>query len=415
VGLLKHIPLASQRSDVYLSLGGSFRPRYEHLIQNNWGEDHVRSDGVYHQRATLYADLHLTRYFRAYGELLSAFAGGAEGGPSPVDRNDLDMGQLFVEPTIPLGKVGQFSMKVGRQRLDFASGRLVNSREGPNVYRAFDAVHPEVQLGQVRLSGIIARPVANQFQTFEDRTSRREWLRGAAIDTKLPSLLPGRAGLYYLFYQNDQNRYVQGVGEERRHSIGSRISGKRGPLDYDLEGVYQLGHFGSANIQAWTLATDTGYTMKQMPWTPRLGMKFHYASGDRNPKDNRLGSFNALFPKGPIVGEYAIIGPRNFINPVVSLGLHPTQKLSINLENSYFWRAQTADGIYNAAGRLLRGPENSRARYVATEASLIVRYRPVKNVELEAIYAANLPGAFIEQTGSAQTAHLFQLTTKYSF
>ena len=233
---LKHIPLGVPRSDTYLSIGGRFRPRYEHLLQNNWGEDGIRNDGAYYQRLTLNADLHLTKYFRAYGELLSAFAGGVKGGASPIDRDDLDVGQLYAEPSLPFGPNGQnahLSVRVGRQRLDFASGRLVNSREGPNVYRAFDAIHPELTYKRFRLSGLISRPVENRFYTFDDRPSRKLWLNGASIDYKLTRGLPGVGSLYYLFYQNDQARYVQGTGEEHRHSIGARLAGQRNSWDYD--------------------------------------------------------------------------------------------------------------------------------------------------------------------------------------
>jgi hypothetical protein len=48
-----------------------------------------------------------------------------------------------------------------------------------------------------------------------------------------------------------------------RHSIGARLSrpvAETNPgWDFDYEALWQFGRFGSANIRAWTVASETGY------------------------------------------------------------------------------------------------------------------------------------------------------------
>jgi hypothetical protein len=39
-------------------------------------------------------------------------------------------------------------------------------------------------------------------------------------------------------------------------------------------------------------------------WTPRLGLSIDVASGDRNPHDDKLETFNPLFPNGHYLADY---------------------------------------------------------------------------------------------------------------
>jgi len=62
--------------------------------------------------------------------------------------------------------------------------------------------------------------------------------------------------------------------------------------------VYQWGSFGRGEIRGWMVASDTGYTFPSLPLKPRLGVKANIASGDEEPADQDLQTFNHLFPKG---------------------------------------------------------------------------------------------------------------------
>ncbi len=75
-----------------------------------------------------------------------------------------------------------------------------------------------------------------------------------------------------------------------------------------------FGSFGKATISAWTAASDTGYRLEVAPFRPRLGLKMDVISGDGNPKDNTLGTFNALYPKLAYFSENALVVPANLFN-----------------------------------------------------------------------------------------------------
>lgn len=132
--------------------------------------------------------------------------------------------------------------------------------------------------------------------------------------------------VYYLGLQREDAAFQQGEADEGRHSFGTRLSGQPGGFDYNFEGVVQTGSFGDASILAWTIASDTGYTFKSVPMTPRVGLKADIASGDSNPRDDRLTTFNALFPKQPYFSEASLLAPANLIDIHPALTLHITEK-----------------------------------------------------------------------------------------
>ncbi|WP_428978619.1 alginate export family protein [Chenggangzhangella methanolivorans] len=68
----------------------------------------------------------------------------------------------------------------------------------------------------------------------------------------------------------------------------------------------------------------TRYTFSAVPLRPFVELKANVISGDRGP-GGRLGTFNALFPKGKYFGEIGLIGPANLVN------LHPVIGVSLGL------------------------------------------------------------------------------------
>ncbi|MGH8727269.1 MAG: alginate export family protein [Burkholderiales bacterium] len=61
--------------------------------------------------------------------------------------------------------------------------------------------------------------------------------------------------------------------------------------------VGQFGDFGDADIRAWTVASAFGFTFGDLPLKPRLGLHADIASGDDDPNDGTLRTFNAMLPK----------------------------------------------------------------------------------------------------------------------
>jgi hypothetical protein len=153
--------------------------------------------------------------------------------------------------------------------------------------------------------------------------------------------------LYYLGLARPNAQFEAGTAHELRHTLGARIFGTRDHFDYEVESDLQLGRFGTANILAWMIAGNVGYTFA-IPFLPRLGLQGHSASGDRAPGSSILRTFNALFSKGGDFGDLNIFSAANLTDVHPSLRIIPAEHWPAEIDWDFFWRQSANDGIYMA-------------------------------------------------------------------
>ena len=84
--------------------------------------------------------------------------------------------------------------------------------------------------------------------------------------------------------------------------------------------ILNFGQFESRDIRAWTLASNTGYTLQHVWGQPRFGLQADAASG--GGASGPLKSFDPLFPKNAYFTEASINWPTNFIDVYPSV-THP--------------------------------------------------------------------------------------------
>ena len=125
-------------------------------------------------------------------------------------------------------------------------------------------------------------PVRVSPGVFDDGPEPGQWFWGVYATGPI---LSRRIGLdaYYLGLFRATAAFERGTARELRHTIGTRIWGEPGGFDYNIELVYQTGSFGPGTINAWMVASDMGYTIKQLPTQPRVGLQVNAASGDADP------------------------------------------------------------------------------------------------------------------------------------
>jgi hypothetical protein len=113
--------------------------------------------------------------------------------------------------------------------------------------------------------------------------------------------------------------------------VGVRLFEHRGDWDGDFEATVQAGRCRNGSVREWTLAADTGYSLRAMPWWPRLGLKVDVASGDTNPRDRTLSTFDALYLQLPYFTEAGLVAPANLINVSPSIRLQPGPSVTLAL------------------------------------------------------------------------------------
>ena len=416
---LKHIPLGDG-GDSYLSLGIEVRLRYEFYQDNQWGQGPQDPGGYLWARTMPYADLHIGPNVRAFGQLVSAFEWWDAAGIRPPDEDRLDVLQAFVDLSVPIGEGHSLLVRPGRQILRYGSERLLGMRYGANVPLPFDAALARFETGPWRVDAFYGHPVDTKRGEWDDQANDTQALWAVYATTALPSI-GKRAGVdaYYIGYSDDEARFAQGPGKEVRHTIGGRFFGETRGLDWDLEASYQFGQYDMATadgrISAWAVNSNIGYTFDRAPFSPRLGMKANVISGDDNPRDAGLQTYNSLFPRRKYFGEMGVLGPYNLVDVHPSLSLQLTNKTTFELASVFYWRFSTDDGIYNNAGNVIRPGFNSDARYIGTQLEAALTHRFSREFEVSATYEVFLPGAFIENSGPDEVVHFVGIELLFRF
>jgi len=308
----------------YASFGGSYRARLNNYDHDRFGLAGTPDGHLLLHRMLLHGDLHVNEHLRTFVEVGSHFTDGHSLNPGPFDEDSADITQAFADI-----KLKNTQIRLGRQEMKLGSTRLVGVRDGPNVRRTFDGLRFTVPMQEVGLQLLALQEVAVEEDGFDNQANEDENLWGAyaAFDVDIT-----QAEIYYFGLYRGQASYTQGTANETRHTIGTRLFGTRHAWDWNVELAYQLGEFGSSDIRAWTAASLTGYMLKETKWSPRLALSANIASGDDDPTDHRLNTFNPLYPNLTYFEEAAILAPQNFFNIEPEITLHPHEKLSVSLD-----------------------------------------------------------------------------------
>lgn len=411
---LKFIPL-NTNGDSYLTLGGEIRERYEVFSNYNWGKGPQTDDGYLLQRYMVHADLHLGPNVRFFTQFKSGLEDGRNGGPRPPDKDEFDLHQAFLDVTAHLDSEDALTLRLGRQELSYGSQRLISPREGPNVRQSFDGARAIVYRNEWRIDGFLTRPVETNPGIFDDHPDPAKLFWGVYAVHPLPIVPGGNIDFYYLGLIRKSATFNQGTAREERHSIGTRFWGAKEGWDYNSEFIYQFGSFGSGDISAWTAGSDTGYTFASVPLTPRIGLKADIASGDGNPQNPNLGTFNGLFPRGAYFSETDLIGPANIIDLHPSLGLLLTKHVQFTADWDFFWRESTGDGIYGVAVNPVRSGQRSNASYIGSQVQAKIDWQLNRHLVFAAAYAHFFAGEFLKETPPGKDVDYFSAWATYRF
>ena len=357
---IKYISLRSD--DWYVTIGGEVREAFEQVDNDNWGLQPY-ANAFFLERYMLHSDWHFGKHYRAFVQFKSGLESFRQGGARPIDEKRLDFEAAFFEAGTS-GKKNWIVLRVGRQELNYGSGRLVSIREGPNVRQSFDGFKIRSKAGPWNLDAFAVRPdldnlgffdnVPNHQTEFWGIYATRPWHQGVSVD------------MYYLGEGRKQATYDRGTATELRHSAAARLwrptATKEPGWDFDYEGVWQFGTFGTAGIRAWTLGSDTGYALPTLPLKPRFSVKADLSSGD-DPRSQSLRTFYPVFPIGNYFGVLADTGPGpvNFIDVHPRLQAQLPHEVSVSADLVAQWRENVNDGVYAVPGFLQVAAGTSRA------------------------------------------------------
>jgi hypothetical protein len=205
-------------------------------------------------------------------------------------------------------------------------------------------------------------------------------------------------------------------------TLGMRAKGdpkKLQGFEFDVEANYQTGTVRDLSLQAFAAHAGAGYNF-QASWKPRLWLDYTYGSGDRNPADGKLETFQNLFPTNhKFYGIMDLTAMQNMHHAIGGLRVQPTAALTFNLDYHAFFAASTDDVWYRANGltavRPLTPASRSADPYKGSEVDLVGTWKVSKNLQFQAGYAHFFAGNYLADTGASDDADFGYLQATINF
>jgi hypothetical protein len=386
---LKYVPLNPNDPNSYLSFGGSIRERYEHYTAPGFGvpgQPNQTDDLL--QRITLNADVHVNRQLRFFVEGISGLQIGTDTPAPPVQEDTVNLQQAFADLRFDVDGAKQpeyLVLRGGRFEMSAGSGRLIATRDGPNIPFKFDGIELIAAGHDAKVYAFLTKPAREHNYEFDDEYPGQLFWGVYGTTPVLSKTLDLRAELYYLGYDNNAASYPHFHGTEERHTFGTRLFGKEAGFDYDIEPIGQFGRIGDHGILAWSIGSSEGYTF-DAPWHPRFGVEADVASGDTGHNGGgSLGTFNPLFFKAGFFNDASLIRPSNIIDVHPTLQIQPRDNLLVTIGSETLWRYSTNDGVYGPAGNL-ELPVGTGSRYIDTTAEISAQWEINRHLSLIGSY-----------------------------
>jgi len=404
---IKYIALNKNKTS-HLSIGGSLRSRYE-MFDNRFWIPNNKLD-YYSQRATIHTGLYISKNLRVFAELQSAFV---TDGPIPPQSDDLSLHQGFVE--YKSTKSG-LTVKVGRQELQYGTGRLYDIGVGPNVRRSFDLAKANWRKDNLNLDLFYGYSVQVNFGIF-DNNGFNQQVWGAYSQFKLlPNSGDFNTEFYYLGVNAPSATYNDVMGAETRHTIGLRKFGEVwNGFSHNHEFAYQFGTIGSSTISAFNLEVNWNYHFRKNKWKPMLGIKMDWASGDQEANDDKINSFNPLFVNPGFYNLAVVNTPVNLLSFHPSVTLFPTKKILLSVEYALFYRASSDDGLYSPPNRLSLAADVLNSKHIGNTVGLLLVYNFSKHFSFSLRTTYYFAGDWTSSLGLADRLFQFSPTVEYKF
>ncbi len=206
-------------------------------------------------------------------------------------------------------------------------------------------------------------------------------------------------------------------------TLGTLIKGDPKKLhgwEYSGEFAWQGGKVRDLNLNAYALNAGAGYNFLDTPWTPRIFAEYNYASGDDNPADGDIGTFQNLFPTNhKFYGIMDLFSWQNMEDAHLSVSVQPTKSLTAEVGYYAHWLANTNDAWYRSNGVVTVRPVNAAAQnassYQGSELDFILTWNAKKYLQIQGGYAHFFAGAYLKDTGTYDDANFgyIQATLKF--
>ena len=333
----------------------------------------------------------------------------------PPRQDTWDLRQAYAELGDP--DKNPVALRVGRQEISLGGERLVGVSQWQNVGRTFDAARLMLHYRKLSLTAFSASVVVLRDGQVGSADAGNN-LHG--LYASVAGWIPNATLEPYLMWRLQPNvRSELGpLGHLDMKVSGARWLGKVRALDYNTSIVIERGSVVADHVNAWGGHWLLGYSLPKPAGSFRLVAEYNYATGDGNPHDGRVYTFQLLYPTAhDRHGLADQVGWRNIhhLRGAAEWKLRPQWTLTPRY--SAFWLADARDALYNSQGNVVvaRVPDGSAGRWVGQELDVATAYSMTRVTEIGAGFAHIFPGTFLQRAspGHGYSYPYFQISTKF--
>lgn len=340
-------------------------------------------------------------------------------------ENFMDIRQLYVnyENAVafePL-QINKISARVGRQEFSFGAQRLIGGFNWSNLAQTFDGGKAGVHFVPAHLQVDIFGGDKTQIKTprefddlYDGSSKERIWGYYASIKVLRETLIEQ----YLIRRVTEKNVSFgpSGTGAIDDFTAGGRIKKAfANGIDYEVEAAKQWGEFRDKDVNGIMAVGILGYTVTQLASKPRMSFEFDYASGDSDPADGKMETFDNLYPTNHLFYGYIdFVSLQNLNNYRYQFSFKPTKKLKLQADLVLHYLATVKDSYYSVARAVVRTATSKVDNHLGNEIDLTADYKLNDWTNVGIGYSHFFAGDYLRQTGADDDADFFYLQTQFS-
>ncbi len=399
----------------WIQFGGQFRLRLEGYTDGSFNP--ANEDAYLLTRLWLNVKVQPTPWLKFYAQSMDSHAPWKKSLPAGAPfRDTMDLRQGYVE----LGDIEKQNVgfRFGRQELDFGEGRILGLSPWANTARSFDGFRTSYVGSGYRVDGFAATVVPINQDEF-DWSKPGNNLYG--VYSSFKKLIPKATFEPYFLWRRQAGLRTELAqpGIMNYGAYGVRWVGKFSKgFDYGTEMVGEHGSIGVEDVSAWAGHWVVGYTIPKVRFTPRLFSEYNYASGDKNPTDNKKGTFDMMYPSGH--DKYGLtdqVGWQNMHHNRSGVEFKLNKKWMATARYNAYWLADPHDALYNGGtgAVIARNPAGTAGTFVGQGFDIISSYNFNSRLQLSGGYGKLFAGTFLKNTTPGQAYNYPYLMTVYNF
>ncbi len=380
----------------WVDVGLNYRMRYERR-DNDFRRSTTQIDNVFLSRTQAYFGVkNILDPLRFAIELQDSRSHNSRFEKETRDVNKLDLlqgyGELYFKEPKFIDR--PISLRAGRMAFEVLDRKLLARDNWGNTgtnFQGFRAIVGEKE-NDWQIDSFALQPMVEEMES-ADNPNQDQWLYAGILNWSRWSDI---VTIQPFYFRLDENRSLE-TSSTRLHSPGLRFYGTVGKtrFDYDFIGTYQFGTTEGQDNKAYGYAAEIGYSFLG-DWKPRLSAVYGYASGDKNPNDNKNQRFDRLFGFNRPWSSSNHIEWENLETLKSRIEFAPAKNLKMEGSYNFYWLASKTDSWDRAN---LRDESGNSGNEIGQDFDFRTHYKINNNIGAILGYAHFIPGKFAKAVG----------------